>query len=881
MRTRPSSGVGLMVALFAGAAAAADEPVQTAPVVITGSRLPRDPADLLVPVSVIERREIERWGAATAGEALFALPFNNGGAANPNNADGGSNPGYASVSLRGLGSNATLVLVNGRRVAPFGFSGVAVDLNSIPVTAIARIEILRDGGSALYGAEAIAGVVNIVLRTDYDGAELRLGGTGGQHLGASQASATFGRSATGDGALGWLVTVDQRQSRALNAADRDFARTAYRPARGLDATSSVGFPGGYASDLSSPYVAFSSAGLACDPTLHRGAVAAGEACRYDYVVDSTIAPRFDGRAVFGRARYELHGGAALYAELSYSDNRYLYRTSATPVWGALAASGEPYVLPAASPANPFGVDTQFRTRTTALGPRTNQARSRGQRLLLGLQWSGGDWEVDSTIGTSASLARDELLGGHVSDTRYRAAVARGDIDPFGTLAASDLAPLRATQASGTSRQADARMEWLDTRATTRLHQGLGRDVGLAAGVELRRERLQDAATALLTSGDVLGVAAPLSAVTGGRRRAGAIYGELLVPVFADLNAQLGARADWYSDFGLAVSPKLAAVWTPVRWAALRASASRSFRAPSLAELHVARLTALTGPLDDPVRCPNGVPQPGANPATDCGAQFGQLGGGNPDLDPERSTNLTLGLVLRPDPGWALSVTRWQIDKSADIGIVRDATTLDPASYPSLAGLVTRGPATPADVANGLPGSIVLIDTSNRNLGRSRFAGWDFELRGRAGRVFGGVLDLSATSALLVRADQQLIPGGATVRLLGGSLNGRPTQRWRHAVALDWRQAGWSLGARAERIGSYEDENPDADGQPRRVAAWGTLGLSAGVTAGPWEGGLAVTNLFDRAPPFSNKTSAFAAGWDDLSHDPRGRAVHAFLRYALR
>ncbi len=880
---RPSIGALVVLAgVFMTLAARADEGVVTKPVVVTGSRLPRDPADLLTPLTVIDRREIARWGYATAGDVLFALPFNNGGAPNPNNGDGGTNPGYAAVSLRGMGANATLVLVNGRRIAPFGFSGTAVDLDSIPIAAIERIEILRDGGSALYGAEAIAGVVNFILRTDYEGADVRVAAQGGRRTGGSQATATIGHSAFGTGAASWLLTLDQRESQELRASDRQFARTSFRPERGLDATSQVGFPGAYSSDLSSPFVSFSSAGLACDPSLHRGAVPGGQTCRYDYVVDSTIAPRLRSRSAFARGRLEQQGGVALYTELSYSDNRFLYRTSPTPVWGAYAASGAPFVLPASSPDNPFSSDVQFWTRTTALGPRTSEIRSLGHRALLGLEWNVGGWAVDSSVGTSGSRAREELLGGHVSESALRAALASGaKIDPFGIAAAPDLAALRAVQVSGTARTASATTDWLDSRATTDLGKRFGRDIGLASGIELRRERLQDRATDLLTSQDVLGIAAPLSAVTGGRRNAGAAYAELIVPVLEDVNAQLGARTDWYSDFGVALSPKLAAVWTPVPWGALRGSVSRSFRAPSLSELHSARLTSLTGPLDDPVRCPNGNPRPGADPAIDCGAQFGQLGGGNPDLDPERSTSATIGVVVRPAPQWSLAAGYWQIGKSGNIGIVRDSTALDPRTYPGLSRLVSRRPASDADIANGLPGPIALVDTTNQNLGRSRFAGWDFEIAGRLGAVLGGELDVSAVSALVVRAEQQLTPGGETVVLLDRSSNGTPVQRWRHNATIQWRQGPWSLGARVDYIGSYQDENLAADGSTPRVARWCALGINAGIVSGRWEAGLIVSNLFDRDPPFSNKTSAFAVGWDDVTHDPRGRAVQLFVRYVIR
>lgn len=862
-------------------AALAQPTILLRPVVVTGSLLPQEPTDLTSPITVIDRREIERWGHTSAGEVLAALPFNTGGPANPNNADGGSNPGYASVSLRGMGANATLVLVNGRRIAPFGFSGSAVDLDSIPIAAIQRIEIIRDGGSALYGADAVAGVVNFILRAAYTGAELRVAGSAARRTGSSQVTATFGDTTTGDRSASWLITLDRRQQRALRAADRDFASTAVRPDRGLDATSMFGFPGAYSTDLSSPYVALSSSGLACDPGLHRGAVRDGEMCRYDYVVDGRISPRLHSQSAFGQGRFTLTDSAEIYTELLLNENRFGYQTSATPYWGGIAPSGEPYVLPSSSVYNPFSSDVQVWSRTTALGPRTTETRSIGDRALLGLKWSSAGWDVDSTVGTSGSRVRDDLQGGHVSDSRLRSAITAGDIDPLGVASGADLLALRNTQIAGRARQANARTDWLDSRATTKLVRLLNHDIGLAAGIELRRERLDDTASDLLSSGDVLGIAAPISPVSGGRRRAAATYAELAVPVLTEFNVQIGARADWYSDFGFAWSPKLSGVWAPVPWGSVRASTARSFRAPSLSELHAARTTSLTGPLSDPVRCPNGVARPGADPLADCDAQFGQIGGGNPNLEPEKSTSSTVGFVVRPVSGWSLGITYWQIAKTQNIGIVRDATVLDPVNYQSLSRLVRRGPASDEDVANGLPGRIFLVDSTNQNLGRSRFAGWDFELAGQTGPVLGGVVGVSATSALIVRAEQELTPGRDRVVLLDRSMVGTPIQRWRHSATVAWQKAIWNVGARLDYIGSYQDENTDTNGEATRVGRWWALGINAGFSHRQWEVGAAVTNLFNRSPPFSNKTSAFAVGWDDVTHDPRGRAIQLFLRYTMR
>ena len=273
-----------------------------------------------------------------------------------------------------------------------------------------------------------------------------------------------------------------------------------------------------------------------------------------------------------------------------------------------------------------------------------------------------------------------------------------------------------------------------------------------------------------------------------------------------------------------------------------------------------------------MRCPGGTALPGADPLLDCQASFNQLGGGNPQLVGERASTQALGLTWRAAPGLRVEIGGWRIDKARNIGIIRDSVTLDPKHYAQLAYLVQREAATPADLSNGLPGRISLVDVRLQNLGRSRFAGWDFELEAGPIAWAEGQLTATLTTARMTQAEQWLISGAEHVVLLDGSINGTPVQRWRHVASLNWKRAAWSWLATFQSIGSYQDENVDAQGQARRVGRWWTIGLSGSLRLGANEWSVGVANLLDRAPPFSNKTSSFAAGWDDLVHDPRGRSI---------
>jgi iron complex outermembrane receptor protein len=438
----------LPIAAATAALAQATAPEEWTSLVVTGSRFPRIGTDPFAPVTTIGREQIERSGYATAGELFFALPLNTGGAPNVNNGDGLANPGYAGVSLRGIGTNATLVLVNGRRLAPYAFSGAAVDLNSIPLAAIDRVEILRDGASAQYGADAIAGVVNFVLRSDYAGTEARVGGGWTQGGGASEGAATVSAGGRA-GKLGWFATLDYRANSAIGATQRDFSRTAYLPDKGIDYTSAIGFPGAYSFDLSSPYAEFSAAGLDCDPARFPGAVPQGDFCNYDYVVDSYIVPKSSKASGFGRLTLDLGDDALAYAELLLTRNDYTYQSSPTPVWGGYTPTGEPFVLRTTSPYNTFGTDVQFWWRTSQLGTRTSDIEAAGDRAVVGVAWKAGAWELDAAAGTGGSRSRQYFTGGYVSEARLREVLATsGRVNPFGETLPQDVPVLDSIEVGG-------------------------------------------------------------------------------------------------------------------------------------------------------------------------------------------------------------------------------------------------------------------------------------------------------------------------------------------------------------------------------------------------------------------------------------------------
>jgi len=243
--SRARTGAVLLVAVARAALAQSEDEGRAAlKVYVTGSNIPRADAESSLPVQVFTRARILASGAATVAEFLTRVPANILGANDALSIGGTAHPGLASANLRGIGAGSTLVLIDGRRVANYAFDGGAVDLNAIPLAAVARIEILKDGASAVYGTDAIAGVVNVILRKDVTGVEASVEGDFTEHGGGDsrQAVVTAGVGTLDADRYNIFATLSWRRDDALGAAARAFSRTGFRPDEGVNQLSAVSFP---------------------------------------------------------------------------------------------------------------------------------------------------------------------------------------------------------------------------------------------------------------------------------------------------------------------------------------------------------------------------------------------------------------------------------------------------------------------------------------------------------------------------------------------------------------------------------------------------------------------------------------------------------------
>jgi iron complex outermembrane recepter protein len=886
---------------------------------ITGSSIKRIDAESALPVQVLTREQIERTGATSVEQLMQTIASMTSSGANlASSAAGATTGSISSVSLRGLSSLRTLVLVNGRRMAPYGIGfsndSVSVDVNSIPLAAIERIEVLKDGASAVYGSDAIAGVVNFILRSDYRGAEITLGAGAATQGGAGQ---RHGSIAWGKGDLandGWnlLLVASAQKEKALFGRERDFALRGWNEAANNDTTSGNTFPANVAAADGSFGSVNPSYATGCqlpysfvDPLFPPGA------CRFDPSPLLTLLPEVRRASLFGAWRVRLGAGWEAFAEASFTRNET--RTVVQPVplsdQFTLPANNPLYTLPPyavpggistskilLTPASPYyptafvaGItggptpDLLVRYRSALTGNRDITDISQAPRFAAGVRGSALGWDLDAALLRSESRVREHDNDGWPVLSKVLPLLNSGRVNFFGPNTPDVVAELRATNFNGDAFRIRSALTSAAVKGTRDLLALGGGPLALALGAEAREERYRFEPSPEMASGDIAGYGGNIAFVDR-KRTVGALFGELALPLTATLEASAAVRHDRYQGVGSSTTPKLGLRWQPLPALLLRGAVGRGFRAPSLADLYAPATTGVTTQgQSDPVRCP--VTGDGIK---DCLTQFPTTVGGNEALTPEKSSQRSVGLVLEPVRGLTVGVDLFHIRLTNTIagGITPEIILGDLSTY---GRYVTRGSPDPA--FPGLPGPIAAIDQRNLNLGEVRLSGADFEVRWRGALGELGRLAFDMSGTYFRRYDTQnpdgsftggvdqvnAATGGVVPRLKTYQSLAWQREPWEATLALQWQKGYHDLP------GTFEDPSDPAF-QPRRVGSYTTLDTQLGWTG--WPGlklVLGVRNLLDRDPPYSNAggQTSFQGGYDPTYADPRGRFVYLKATYAFR
>ena len=829
--------------------------------IVTGSRIARgSDFESPSPVLTVDHAAIERSGYNNLQQLMEKIPANGNGAFSTrgNNQDSTAN-GAASISLRGLGADATLVLVNGRRVAVSSFAESVttnfVDINSIPVAAIERVEVLKDGSSAVYGSDAVAGVVNIILRKDFQGFETAVsyGSVTDGPYDEITASAIWG---TGDEDTNVTFIGDYFKNSTLSNSDRGTLGTPNQtPQGGQDFRSSRGYPGRF----------IVNGVTQIDPACPAGS-RAGQTCVYDFGPFNLLIPEAERTGFMMLAHQGIGEIGEVFFEGAVQHNRSIAQGAPTP----LDETAE-LTVPVNHPNNPYAGATSIqigRYRTVDAGARQFDIQTDNLRGVLGIRGDFNDWEwevaaqrarseSEQTGDRSQGWVRTDFLQQEINAFRYNP--FGGVQNPQSTIDAITTSLVRRGKSDFTSYDAQVGGDLFDLPAGT---------VRMAAGAEYREESVSDIPDDQFQRGLIFGTEAVSAAAA---RDSWAVFAEFAVPVLPSLELSLAVRYDDYSDFGDTTNPKLAARWSPIESLAFRASWGTGFRAPSLAQVGLGPsqssqfFTDTFGCADNPVYCA----------ATDYNLVFS----GNPNLEPEESETLNVGVAWRPVSQAEISLDYWDIKQEKKVDQVPLGFLYNSFCGTQASTICVRGTPLPGDTL----GPLQTIGATFINIGEQTVQGIDlggyysFDLGG-------GSLTLGLSYSHLLKFERVELNTAGTAFVTRELTGEYEYPEDRAVLTGDWGTDSWGVFASLSYVGSFQD-TPDAnfDGtldydtvDTPDVGSFTTLSLQLRYTGIENVKLLVgVDNALDEEPPFAvGDGDSDIYGYVQSQHNPRGRFWNA-------
>ena len=833
-------------------------------VTIVGSHIKRQDMEGPSPVFSMSSEEIELTGANDVITLFSKLPISGQGtfSTQGNSSDDTANGG-SSVSLRGLGADSTLILVNGRRisVSPFAknIDTAFVDINNIPLAAIERVEILKDGASATYGSDAIAGVINIVLKSEFDGVEVsyKTGTTADGGGAEDNVSMVWGNS---DGKSSHTFVLDYFEREEILYADRSYSRTANQTALrptdpdAVDFRSSAGIPGTIA--------------LASDPTVRipdtfGNDVCApqdivGTLCRYDYAPHMSMYPSTRRFSFNYMGKYEVSQDVTFFTELNGQNAHTVTKGAGSPSFNELFMAGDNPNHPfAGDPTSPyFQQDLTMRRRTVDIGNRRKETDSNYSRVVLGFEGEMGEWNWELATSYIRTYSNEKGVDGYPNTRRVQEAIDSGLWNPFepssNTQEALDYIETYTTRVGkSTSKSVTGSM----SGALTQMEHG---DLMLAVGFEHREDAISDNPDDQFLRGEVFGTEATQA---NGSRDNTAIYTELAMPLMENFELQLAVRNEDYSDFGTTTDPKVAFRWAPSDDLVVRGSFGTAFRAPSLHQLGLGS-TDESPALVDTVRC-NAV----GNINNACVPQeYTAVFEGNPDLQPEESESYNFGAVYAFSDDFSISLDYYNYEIE---NIIDSDTQFVFTNFGDDPNVVERLPsAIPGD-----PGEVVRIYDSFQNLGDLSLTGLDMDIRYKMDSSVGNFEFSYVLNYIL--DFEELRPnatGGQRVSRVAGDFK-QPEMRW--TLATEWSQDDKSARVALNFIDEFNGD-ADAGFGDKTVDSWTTLDAhfsyrgmeNTTLTIG-------ANNLLNEEPPFSHHD--FMGFVTDV-HSGQGRYLYGKISY---
>ena len=872
------SPISLAVALLAvlGTQAQAQaQGQQLERVEVTGSAIKRIDAETANPVTVIKMNDMKSEGVTSVEQILSRISASQT-TQSGSQAVGAATGGATFANLRGLGQDKTLVLLNGRRIANNALDATAPDLNMIPFGAIERIEVLRDGASALYGTDAIGGVINFITKKSYTGGAITLGYDSPKEVGAKAKNFNIG-GGFGDlskDRFNVFAVLDYSQQDKLSASQRPYVN------RGTPKTSPTPFPANYYQDGDSA----NPAAPACASPMLVTDGATG--CKYLFSRVVDLVPETKKISGLAKASVQLSNDHLLSFEYFRAENTNKTVIAGVP-YGALTmdpgtkyypGNGITPAAPASAKIDPK-LPITVKMRDEISGGRADSSVNTQQRFVAALEGTLAGWDYQTGLSYNENKIENTLTGGYTDGAQISAGVKSGVINPFGPQDAAGAAAVQKAAVNGVLYTGLGKVTSLDMRASRELGNWLGAgNAGLALGAEYRREDFTNKANTAFAEKVAASTGYDPSINNHGTRNVSAVYAEVSVPVLSTLDLGAALRHDRYSDSGNTTNPKFTFRFQPNKQVLVRGSYSTGFRAPSLYELNSPQTYGNTGDThDDPIRCPNGVPIPGASKAANCEQQFQQLSGGNPNPKPETSVNQTLGFVFEPMADASFGLDFWWVSYKHKIDVLpENAVFADAVKYASLFKRAADGTlATDGSLCPGVKCGYVELLT--KNLGGVNSNGVDLSANYRLRTQALGTFTTSLNGTYVSKYEYQNEEGGVWIQRAGVySGNNGPIFRWTHALSLNWKHGDYGLGLVNRYKSGYTDQTPSH--KVDSYSVWDLYGTwspikALGLTAG-------VRNLLNQDPPFSNQTRTFQTGFDPRFADPVGRTYYVRGTYSF-
>ncbi len=929
MLKRSKINAAALIALGAVAAlpVVAQDAVQR--VEITGSSVRRIDAEGSLPVQVITKQDIIRSGATSTVDLLAKLPSVQG-ATGESASVGGSTFGFSGVSIHNIGETRTLVLLNGHRLTQFGGQtltgfAAAFDLNSLPLSAIERVEVLTDGASALYGADAIAGVVNFITKRNSTDGDATVGLTNTQHGGADEKrfSITKGFGSQDKEGFNLVLSYSHDERKKLNATERDFGASGriffsdggqnYRfqqsspssiPANALESAA----PGQVKPRISPSLIATGT----CAPNSFRVTTPTKQAglnndyCGFDFVSTLQIYPVRERDSGMASLTMQF-GDHELFADLLMS--KTTQSSVIAPVPGGVAiplgsALHDKYLKPLG-----FTAKATANWRIADLGGRTSNDEAKFIDFAAGSRGLFAGWDYNASYTHSESTAKSNISG-YPGANALTALLGSGKVDPFvgaGQQTAAGLAALNAVNFNGYWDGGTSKLDTVAVRGSRELMKMPAGPMLLGAGVNYNREqteskpslfaqgKLSDPVAGTLcnpanpdTCDQRFGDSATSIPYSASRNSLG-VFGELIIPVTKTLEASASMRFDRYSDFGNATTAKASFKWKPMSNLLIRGSVGSGFHAPTVPQ--VAAAPRPYGVTSEKYDCTADLQKVATAQGAICrgdGEQYDQVAAGNNNLKPEKSLQGSLGIRFDPVPYLSLGADLWHVGiKDAFGQLPEQAVFASPLSFP-------KSWSKNKDIASG--NTYVAFLADNQNLGKSFATGIDVDISAKAKTAIGDLAS-QLTLTYMVREDQQIEKNGAYFTAIGNNSPdlGVVTFRYQGRWATLLKTGDWNNVLTVNFKSGYKDVEQTVDVLNAAGVKTGTAKVQLEVKSYAtldWQTSwdfrkdmglsLGVLNLLDQKPPLSLVTSGTNKGqqfgYDNRYYDPRGRSLYGNFTY---